>query len=420
MNTTACTNRHPNRSLAQAGIAALVATSMTLGAVAGSGEAFGAPQQGGIGGGDGNQAPQQGGVDQGGQQQGGVTPAPAPAPVPPPSVAGPGGLPAAPAAPQSDWTTTAPSYEGGYNPTPRAITTPNPSAPKVKRIAPKPQTLRLGNFEMANKDIPNFPNKKAYINWANGWAAYSEQQIANTLIVMGMAEEDEASRQAAAIVMGAAGAGAIGGAVAFTTTTIVVGAFAVPIGAGIGWGVGGPVSALGGAAIGAGVAVGAGAVAGAGTAIVAGLIGGAVGWALGAGDKGNDVPRPDGRLPRDAPKGGPDRSAESGPNQFELRLGRDDAARAGLPSVDYIVTARGDVNMTVGATTVKWSAEQAQAPIKALGRLAPAAETAINNGVVAATDIASGVVDGLQVAWPTKAGGPEKRTTGGAHRKQSA
>ena len=68
----------------------------------------------------------------------------------------------------------------------------------VKRIAPKPKTLRIGNFEMQNKEIPNFPNKTAYIDWANGWAAYSEQQIANTLIAMGMAEEDEASRQAAA------------------------------------------------------------------------------------------------------------------------------------------------------------------------------------------------------------------------------
>lgn len=416
MNATPSTNRAPSRTLTHAGMAALVATSIALGSVAGTGEVFAAPQQGGIGGGEENPAPQQGGFgggDQGGPQQGGITPAPpAPAPVPelPSTGPGPGGLPAAPSAPQSEWTYPAPSYDYSYNPTPHAFTAPNPNAPKVKRIAPKPKTLRIGNLEVKNKDIPNFPNKEGYIDWANGWAAYSEQQIANTLVAMGMAEEDEASRQAAAIVMGAAAAGAIGGVVAFTATTIVVGAVAIPLGAAMGASLMNPlinpVPMLGGAAIGAGIAVGAGAAAGVGTAVVAGLIGGAVGWALGAGDKGNNVPRPD-ALPG-APKPEQQKSAESGLNQFELHL--DTNAVAGLPSVKYVVTERGDVNMAVGPTTIAWTAEQAQGPIKALGPAAPAVEKAINDGVHDATERATDAINGLQVDWPQ----------GGRHRKQSA
>ncbi|ALG83773.1 hypothetical protein [Gordonia phthalatica] len=430
MNPTTDTHRSHGRPLTHAGLAALVATSVAFGAVAGTGEVFAAPQQGGIGGGGENPAPQQDGFGEGGQgdrQQGGITPqapapapAPQPAPQPPSSAPGPGGLPAAPAAPQDGWTSTPPSYNSDYDPTPRVIHAPDPSAPKVKRIAPKPKTLRIGNFEMKNKDIPNFPNKAGYIDWANGWAAYTEQQIANGLISMGMAEEDEASRQAAAIVMGAAGAGAIGGAVAFTATTIVVGAVAIPLGAVIGSTVPGvtPLNIAAGAAIGAGVAVGAGLVAGAGTAVVAGLIGGVAGWALGSGDKGNAAP-PKG-LPRTDPQPeAPTEEAETGPNQFELRLDQKSAARAGLPPVDYVVTERGDVKMTVGATKVGWTAEQAQGPIKALGAGAPAAEKAINDGVVAATELAGDVVRGLQVEWPQQApkhAAAEKPVQSGAHR----
>ncbi|MGB3603792.1 MAG: hypothetical protein WBA38_09635 [Gordonia sp. (in: high G+C Gram-positive bacteria)] len=407
-----------------------MATSMAFGAVAGSGEVFAAPQQGGIGGGDENPAPQQPGFgDQGSPQQGGLTPAPqppAPAPEPVPSTPGPLGLPAAPSAPQSEWTYPAPSYEGAYNPNPLGIHAPNPNAPTVKRVAPKPQTLRIGNFEMANKDVPNFPNKEGYIDWANGWAAYSEQQIANGLVAMGMAEEDEASRQAAAIVMGAAGAGAIGGAVAFTATTLAVGMVTVPLGAVAGgvvpWA--GPfplnvVSIAGGAAIGAGIAVSAGVVAGVGTAIVAGLIGGAAGWALGTGDKGNNIKRPDG-LPKNAPQDGTEQ--DSGINQFELRLAKDDAARAGLPSVEYVVTERGDVKMTVGTTKLGWTAEQAQGPLALLGPNAPAA---INDGVVDATDRAADAIKGLQVGWPQEAQQQAAQEAPapayvGSHRKQSA
>lgn len=413
MNPTTDTLRSSGRPLAQVGLAALVAASMAFGAVAGTGDAFAAPRQGGIGGGE---APRQGGFGgdaQGERLQGGITPTPAPEqtpePVPeavphvPPPTPGPGGLPAAPTAPPTEWTAVPPSYHGGYDPTPRVIHAPDPAAPRVKRIAPAPQTLRIGNFERPNKDIPDFPNKAAYIDWANGWAAYAEQQIANTLISMGMAEEDEASRQAAAIVMGAAGAGAIGGAVAFTATTVTVGLFSVSIGAYAGGLTGGPTGALGGAAIGAGVAVGAGAAAGLGTAVVAGLIGGVAGWALGSGDKGHDAPRPD-ALPQTAPRVTPGPAPATGPNQFEVRLDENAAAQAGLPPVEYVVTGRGDVGLSAGGARIGWTAEQAQAPIQALGSAAPAVEKAIDDGVVAAAEVAREIVPALRVEWPGQGG----------------
>jgi hypothetical protein len=290
--------------------------------------------------------------------------------------------------------------QGGYKPTPKAQ--------GVKRVAPKPRTFRAGNIVIPEKDIANFPNKHKTIDWANGWTAFTEQQIANHLIKIGV-PRDEASRQAAAAVVGAVAGGAIGGTVAFTATTVIVGTFSVPIGAGIGAGIGStmanPISILGGAGLGAlaggGVALGAGVAAGTAGAALGAAVGGAAGWLLGAGDPGATAKKPDNALPE---QGGKHRKAEPLPNpsgnQYELHVDAPTAKKVGLPPVDYVVTQRGDVDISVGDTQIGWTGEQAQAPIRALGAAAPAAERAINDTVRTVSDGVSKAVDGLTVNWP--------------------
>lgn len=426
-----CTYQPPaGRHLSQIGIAALLAGSMIVGAGVVAPAAHADPQQPGL-----NQgAPSQPGLNPGpqqDQQQPGLTPsqpAPAPAPVAPSYNPGPMGAPSAPYAPPSEHVSPdySPTYPNSYSPVPTApIHAPNGNAPKVKRIAPKVDTLRVGNFERDIKDLPDFPNKVKTVDWANGWASYSEQEIANFLISIGI-PEDEASRQAAATVMAAAAGGAIGGAIGFTTTTIIVGTVAVPIGATIGGLVGStmgnPVSILGGAGLGAAgglaVAVGAGAVVGTGTAIIGAVIGGALGYALGTGDPGGKAKKPHDSLPqREMP--GKHRKAEPLPNpagnQFELHLNKSDAKQAGLPAVDYVVTQRGDVNVTVGNTQVGWTAEQGQAPIKALGPAAPAVTKVINDVTRDVTDQAAKAINGLQVSWPQLEKPAKSSATAGKH-----
>lgn len=428
MASTTCTYRTPSgRPLSQIGISALLASSMLVGGTLTAGAVSAAPQQGGINAPE-PSAPQQGGINPTPappQQQGGITPTqPEPAAPTPPAPSynpGPMGLPSAPSAPPSAHVAPdAPTYEGNYNPVPVApIHAPNPSAPKVKRIAPKPKTLRIGNFEEKVDNLPDFPNKTRTIDWANGWSSYGEQEIANFLISIGI-PPDQATRQAAATIAGAAAGGALGGTIGFTTTTIFVGTFTVPIGAGVGAllgsTMGNPVSILGGAglgaAAGAGVAVGTGVAVGSVTAIIGALIGGGLGYALGTGDPGGKVKRPNDNLPQqDAP--GKHRKVEPLPNpdgnQFEVRLAKDDAAKAGLPPVDYVVSQRGDVTLDVAGTEVNWSAEQAQAPIKALGPAAPVAEKVINDVTRTVTTEAQKAISGLQVTWPQLDPKPAKK-----------
>ena len=68
------------------------------------------------------------------------------------------------------------------------------------------------------------------------------------------------------------------------------------------------------------------------------------------------------------------------------------------------MTQRGDVNISAQVAgqqiNTGWTAEQAQAPIKALGAQAQAAEKAINAGVHAVTEQAQKVIPGLTAQWP--------------------
>lgn len=420
-------NRAP-RTMAKTAASVFVAGTMVLGTAAGTGQVFAdPPQQGGV---QPQQPPQQGGVgpsDQAPPQQGGVTPAPQPpAPQPAPNAPsyrpGPGGLPPAPYAPpsQHEPSTNAPSNQGVYNPIPQGpIHAPNPRLPKVKRQAPPPETLKVGNIEVKSKDIPDFPDKNATIDWANGWSAYAQQEIANHLISIGV-PEDQAVRQAAAAVTGAVASGAIGGAITFTATAVIVGTFAIPIatlvGLGIGSSMGTPQTAAGGAALGFGAGVAFTLATATGTGLAAtflfGMLGALGGWLFGAGDPGDKAKRPDDLLPGGKHRrGGPVIVNPEG-NQFELHWDKEDAARHGLPPVDYVVNNRGDVNVTVGNTQIGWTAEQAKAPIQALGPAAPAVEKAINDGTRAVTDAAQQVIGGLEAVWPQEkpAAGPGAKT----------
>lgn len=388
----------------------IIASTLAVGV--GSGAAWAVPDQGGV-----TPAPEQGGVTPT-PEQGGTTPEPAPAPVAPVYDPGPGIVPSPPST--SDWQ-PAPTYEeptfgNAYNPAPSGpIHAPVNTAP-VKRIAPPPKTLRVGNIVVPAEDIPEVPNKVKAIRSANEWAAYAEAEIARGLISIGV-PDDEASRKAAATVIGVAAGGAIGGIVVFTATTLAVGVVTVPLGAVIGGTIGAAISGtpvtapfivtntLGGAAIGGAVggavAVGAGALAGAGAATVGGLIGGVMAYALGSGDPGASAEQP--KLPWT-----PDEDVQPLPNpdgnQFEFRLPPASAKKAGLPAVEYIVTKRGDVNIStrIGNQnhTFGWSAEAAKGPIKALGTFAPLAKKAINDATRARTDQVEKDIPGADARWP--------------------
>lgn len=431
MNPNTTTRRRASdRSAGRITSAFAVAVSMSL--LLG-GTAYAAPEQGGTTpgapeqGGTTDAAPEQGGTTDAAPEQGGTTPPPAPpAPQAPSYTPGPMGVPAAPSAPDSEHIAPpVPEYNNSYNPGPPAGGfRPTPNEPPVKRIAPKPKTFRAGNLVIPEKDIVDFPNKRAWIDWGNGWTAWGEQTIANELIKLGV-PRDEATRQAASAVVGAVAGGAIGGAISFTATTIVVGTFSVPIGAAIGAGIGStmgnPISILGGAGLGAGAgaggALGAGLAAGAAGAALGAAVGGAAGYLLGAGDPGATVKNPPGRLP-DGDRGGQPRSPETTvqivnpeAGQFEVHMPAPVAQKAGLPAVDYVVTNRGDVNLQVGSAQYGWTAEQAQAPITVVETVLPGTERAINNGVRAAGKELQKAVPGLNVTWP------QEKPTVGKHRR---
>lgn len=399
-----------------------VALATTLSVGLGAGAAWAVPEQGGVV----PSVPEQGGVTPEVPEQGGVTtPPPAPAPTPSVTPPGPGLIPGPPST--SEWQpipeAVTPNYENAYNPTPAApLHAPRPTAP-VKRIAPPPDTLRVGNVMVPTSDIPDIENKDETINSVNAWAAYAEAEIARGLISIGV-PEDEASRQAASTVIGVALGGGIGGTVFFTGTTLAMIVPAVVIGGVIGgvvgaaappsfgiptnpffWSnLGGGVAA--GAGVGAAVAVGTGAVVGSAAAITGAVIGGVLAYALGAGDPGVTGERPALPWTPDQEESAPLPSPEA--NQFEFHLPPEAAQRAGLPPVEYIVNNPGDVEITAtlgGQEHVfGWSAEIAQAPIKALGPFAPLAERAINNGTRLHTDQAEKDIPGSDARWPQEEG----------------
>ncbi|MFT4397834.1 hypothetical protein ACLTEW_23160 [Gordonia lacunae] len=401
--------------------AAVVAGTLATGFAAGP--ALAEPEQGGTG----QSTPEQGGTTSTPQtpEQGGTS---TPAPTPRVTEPGPGFIPSPPqeapyqpyVAPQ---TYSEPTYERPYTPTPpQAFTAPKPTRP-VAPIAPPPEMMRVGNYvvpvEDIKKQVPGIT--QAQINSINEWSAYGEAKIAQGLISVGV-PEDEASRQAAATIIGVMGGGTAGALVLGVPAAVVGGLGGAAIGAGIGFGVGsfpapGPQTP-GAVAIGAGIGAAAGAAAlGIPAAVVGGVAGGTVGGllahALGAGDPGANPAQP--RLPgqpapqpRTAPQPAP-----TGPNQFEVRLAAPDAARAGLPAVDYQVNVRGDVSASVDVAgqTVRagWSGEQAQAPYNALGAGGAKAQETVRQWTEQATDQLSKAVPGLHVAWPGQQKTPAHR-----------
>ena len=404
--------------------AAVVAGTLATGFAAGP--AFAEPEQGGTG----QSTPEQGGTTSTPQtpEQGGTS---TPAPTPPVIEPGPGFIPSPPqeapyqpyVAPQ---TYSEPTYERPYTPTPpQAFTAPKPTRP-VAPIAPPPEMMRVGNYVVPVKDVKkHVPGiTQAQINSINEWSAYGEAKIAQGLI-SGGGPEDEASRQAAATIIGVMGGGTAG-ALALGVPAAVTGAVGGGlIGAGVGAAIGstlvvpfpgantGPGALIG---AGAGAAIGAAAL-GIPAAVVGGVAGGTVGGllahALGAGDPGANPAQP--RLPgqpapqpRTAPQ-----QAPTGPNQFEVRLAAPDAARAGLPAVDYQVNVRGDVSASVDVAgqTVRagWSGEQARAPYNALGAGGAKAQETVRQWTEQATDQLSKAVPGLHVAWPGQQKTPAHR-----------
>lgn len=392
-----------------------IAAAVVVGALAtglGAGPALADPEQGGTT--SNPQAPEQGGTS--------APPAP---PVTPP---GRGFIPPPPQeAPYQPYiepqTYTEPTYERPYTPAPpRAYTAPKPTPP-VKPIAPPPAMVRIGNHVRPVEDVKKqFPGiTQEQINSINAWSAYGEAKIAQGLISVGV-PEDEASRQAAATIIGVMGGGTAG-ALALGVPAAVTGAVGGGlIGAGIGLGVGsfpvpGPQTP-GAAAIGAGIGAAAGAAAlGIPAAVIGGVAGGTVGGllahTLGAGDPGANPAQP--RLPgqpEPRPRTAP-QQAPTGPNQFEVHLAAPDAARAGLPAVDYQVNVRGDVSASVNVAgqTVRagWSGEQARAPYNALGAGGAKAQETVRQWTEEATGQLSKAVPGIHVAWPGQQKTPAHR-----------
>ncbi|OLT48673.1 hypothetical protein BJF87_19780 [Gordonia sp. CNJ-863] len=405
-----------HRMIAAAVVAGTVATGFA------AGPALAEPEQGGTG----QSTPEQGGTTSTPQapEQGGTS---TPAPTPPVTEPGPGFIPSPPQeAPYQPYVAPQTYSERPYTPAPsRPFTAPRPTAP-VKPIAPPPEMMRVGNYVVpvtdVKKQVPGIT--QAQINSINEWSAYGEAKIAQGLISVGV-PEDEASRQAAATIIGVMGGGTAG-ALALGVPAAVTGAVGGGlIGAGVGAAIGstlvvpfpgantGPGALIGAAS---GAAIGAAAL-GIPAAVVGGVAGGTVGGllahALGAGDPGANPAQP--RLPgqpapqpRTAPQPAP-----TGPNQFEVRLAAPEAARAGLPAVDYQVSVRGDVSASVDVAgqTVRagWSGEQARAPYNTLGAGGAKAQETVRQCTEQATDQLSKAVPGLHVAWPGQQKTPAHR-----------
>lgn len=384
--------------------------------------------------------PSQGGADPGQPDPAPTTPAPETAPAPSYNP-GPGAIPGPPQeAPYQPYTPpvtytdpsysspgySAPNYQDSYNPAPsRPYTLPRPTAP-VRPIAPPPKTLRVGNIivdeDQLKRDAPWLSDRQR--NSINAWAAYGESKIAQGLISVGV-PEDEASRQAAATIIGVAVGGTTGAIAVGVPAAVVGGVAGAGIGALAGLAVGsfpapGPQtlpSVGAGAAIGAGVgAVGLGVAGATLGAIGGGLAGGLIAHTLGAGDPGANPTRP--ALPGEPdPNRKPERPGTPAPqpkplpnpggNQFEFHVPAAQAGKAGLPgngSVHYQVNVGGDVNAqaSVGNQTVtaNWSGQQAQAPYKALGNAAAQAQKTVTDVTRQATDQIEKVVPGAQALWP--------------------
>ncbi|MGW8813886.1 hypothetical protein [Gordonia terrae] len=395
--------RHRKRRVPSGPLLSVTSAVVAVSITAGAGAAFAVPEQGGTSPGD--SAPGQGGTSPGDVSPDGG--AGAEATVEPIVVPGPGSIPGPPVeAPYQAYTAPGSySYDEPYTPLINNRVAPR-VAPPVRPIAPPPEKIRVGNFVT---DIPQGMSKRD-VNSINAWSAYGEAKIAQGLISAGV-PEDEATRRAAATIIGVM-AGGTAGAVALGIPSAVVGAVVgAPIGTVAGAIVGYTTSfganTVPGALIGtaAGAAIGAAGVGAAGAtvgAVLGGTAGGALAYALGAGDPGADPNEPWRQQgPRHA-------LPESGSNQFEFHLTAEQARRSGLPAVDYVVNSRGDVDVELGASTFKWSGAQARSPYAVFG---PHVESSVRNWTRAQSDSLKGAISGSEILWPTEnAGAPAGRS----------
>ncbi len=387
--------RHRKRRTPSGPLLSVTSAVVAVAITAGAGAAFAVPEQGGTDPSD--SAPGQGGTSPSDVAPG--APAPGDAVVQPVVVPGPGSIPGPPVeAPyQSYDQSLSQSYQQPYSP---AITNPVAPrvAPPVRPIAPPPDKIRVGNFVT---DIPKGLSDRD-VNSINAWSAYGEAKIAQGLISVGV-PEDEASRRAAATIIGVM-AGGTAGAVALGIPSAVVGAVG---GAGVGAIAGAVVGcvftycatsgidSLAGAGIGAAVGgIGVGAAGAALGAAIGGTAGGLLAYSLGAGDPGANPDEP-------WRQNGPRHAAPEldGVNQFEFHLSSEQARRSGLPAVDYVVSHRGDVDVRVGASTVQWSGAHARTPYVVFGA---GAEKTVRDWTRAQSNNLKNAIPGSNVLWPAE------------------
>ena len=392
--------RHRKRRVPSGPLLSVTSAVVAVSITAGAGAAFAVPEQGGTSPGD--TAPGQGGTSPSDVSPDGGSGAEAT--VEPVVVPGPGSIPGPPVeAPYQAYTAPGSySYDEPYTPLINNRVAPR-VAPPVRPIAPPPEKIRVGNFVT---DIPEGMSKRD-VNSINAWSAYGEAKIAQGLISAGV-PEDEATRRAAATIIGVM-AGGTAGAVALGIPSAVVGAGVGAIvggvvGGSIGsipvppfWGTPGPLGAAIGAGAGAAIGgIGAGAAGAAVGFAIAGTAGGALAYALGAGDPGANPSEP-------WRQNGPRHALPEaeGQNQFEFHLSADHARRSGLPAVDYVVNHRGDVDAKIGATTFKWSGAQARSPYSVLG---PHVEKSVRDWTRAQSDSLQNALPGSDVLWPAEGG----------------
>lgn len=346
----------------------------------------GNPTPGGSGGSD---------VTPGNPTPGAPAPAPQPQPAPPqPNYDGPTSIPGPPTIQSVPG--IPPTYTTPYNPFLPITQAPRPYVPPQPVVKPPPGTVRIGNLVIPRSQVPLSDSD---VRSVNRWAAYTEAQIATTLVAAGV-PRDEATRRAASTVVGVAIGGAAGAVIAGVPATILAELFLLPVGLVAGGVIGGvaavpvatalapviglvspavaiPVGVGVGAAAGAGVAtaatVGIGALAAAGGAVVGGTLGGLLAYWLGAGDPGvtpgavRDPGEPENDPGYTLPQPNP------GANQYQLVIGNPESKLPGGTNARYVVTSSGDVqgSVTINGMTMPfgWSAEQADAPFRALGFL---------------------------------------------------
>ena len=358
-------------------------------------------------------------------------PAPAPKYTPQPNYDGPTSIPGPP--PVQSVPYIPPTYSTPYTPVLPIVQAPRPRpyvAP-LPVVKPPPNTVRIGNLVIPRDKVPLADGDVRSIN---RWAAYTEAQIATGLVSAGV-PRDEATRRAAATVIGVGLGGAIGAGVVGIPATILAEIFFLPIGTVVGATVGGlaavpiatalapflgpagpagpavsvPIGIAAGAGLGAvagtAAAVAVGVAAAAAGAAVGGTIGGIAAYLLGAGDPGatpGTVRNPGDpedesvyELPQPNPKA----------DQYHLVFGNLDSKLPGGPGVRYVVKSNGDVQGAVNVNGTKvpfaWSAQSADAPYKALGFFSETArESAKSWAFTTGQDAIKKFGDALHISYP--------------------